>query len=113
MARQKRRALVVLITNLRDDEDEELMASLKRLGRQHLVLLASLREEVLDRLRRQPVEGFDQALTYCGTIGYLNARNNLHERLLAHGVPLLDVRPSELGPELVSRYLAWKKAGVL
>ncbi len=113
LARQKRRALVVLISNLRDDEDEELLASLKRLGRQHLVLLASLREEVLDRLRRQPVEGFDQALTYCGTIGYLNARNNLHERLLAHGVPLLDVRPSELGPELVSRYLAWKKAGVL
>jgi hypothetical protein len=33
--------------------------------------------------------------------------------MLASGVPLLDVRPSELGPELVSRYLAWKKAGVL
>ena len=26
---------------------------------------------------------------------------------------VLDVRPGELGPELVSRYLAWKKAGVL
>jgi len=113
LARQKRRALVVLVTNLRDDEDEELLTALKHLGRQHLVLLASLREEVLDQLRQQPVEDFDQALAYCGTVGYLNARASLHERLLAHGVPLLDVRPSELGPELVSRYLAWKKAGVL
>jgi uncharacterized protein (DUF58 family) len=113
LARQKRRALVVLVSNLRDDEDEELLAALKRLGRQHLVLLASLREEVLDQLREQPVTGYDQALAYCGTVGYLNARASLHERLLAHGVPLLDVRPSELGPELVSRYLAWKKAGVL
>ena len=113
LARQKRRALVVLVTNLRDDEDEELLKALKRLGRQHLVLLASLREEVLDQLRQQPVEDFDQALAYCGTVGYLNARASLHERLFAHGVPLLDVRPSELGPELVSRYLAWKKAGVL
>ncbi|MFZ3204128.1 MAG: hypothetical protein WA161_09675, partial [Pseudomonas sp.] len=25
----------------------------------------------------------------------------------------LDARPSELGPQLVNRYLAWKKAGVL
>ena len=113
LARQKRRALVVLVSNLRDDEDQELLATLKHLGRQHLVLLASLREEVLDQLREQPVEDFDQALAYCGTVGYLNARASLHERLSAHGVPLLDVRPSELGPELVSRYLAWKKAGVL
>ena len=113
LARQKRRSLVVLVSNLRDDEDETLLAALKRLGSQHLVLLASLREEVLDELREQPVQDFDQALAYCGTVGYLNARASLHERLIAHGVPLLDVRPSELGPELVSRYLAWKKAGVL
>ncbi len=113
LARQKRRALVVLITNLRDDDDAELLASLKRLGRQHLVLLASLREEVLDELREQPVDGYEQALAYCGAVGYLNARSKLHDRLLANAVPLLDVRPSELGPELVSRYLAWKKAGVL
>ena len=113
LARQKRRALVVLITNLRDDDDAELLASLKRLGRQHLVLLASLREEVLDELREQPVDAYEQALAYCGAVGYLNARSKLHDRLLANAVPLLDVRPSELGPELVSRYLAWKKAGVL
>lgn len=113
LARQKRRALVVLITNLRDDEDEELLGALKHLSRQHRVLLVSLREEILDQLREQPVQDFDQALTYCGTVSYLNARTSLHERLIAHGVPLLDVRPSELGPELVSRYLAWKKAGVL
>ena len=31
----------------------------------------------------------------------------------AHNVPVLDARPGELGPELVNRYLAWKKAGVL
>ncbi|MBF7729810.1 DUF58 domain-containing protein [Pseudomonas sp. N040] len=113
LARQKRRALVVLISNLRDEEDEELLGALKRLGRQHLVLLASLREEVLDRLREEPVDNYAQALAYCGTVGYLNARGSLHERLRANGVPLLDVRPSELGPQLVSRYLAWKKAGVL
>lgn len=113
LARQKRRALVVLITNLRDEDDEELLSAVKRLGKQHRVLVASLREEVLDTVRQTPVQTLDEALAYCGTVDYLNARAELHERLSAHGVPVLDVRPSELGAELVTRYLSWKKAGVL
>ncbi|NVZ79291.1 DUF58 domain-containing protein, partial [Pseudomonas gingeri] len=113
LARQKRRALVVLVTNLRDEDDEELLTAVKRLGRQHRVLVASLREEILDQLRQSPVQTLPEALAYCGTVDYLNARANLHERLNAHGVPVLDARPSELGAELVSRYLSWKKAGTL
>ncbi|NQD94671.1 DUF58 domain-containing protein [Pseudomonas sp. CrR25] len=113
LSRQRRRALVVLVTNLRDEDDADLLAAVQRLGRQHRVLVASLREEVLDSLRHAPVQNFEAALAYCGTVDYLNARAGLHERLAAHNVPVLDVRPSELGPQLVSRYLAWKKAGVL
>ena len=113
LARQKRRALVVLVTNLRDEDDEELLTAVKRLGRQHRVLVASLREEVLDELRQSPVQTLPEALAYCGTLNYLNARSELHERLQAQGVPLLDTRPGELGPQLVSRYLSWKKAGTL
>ena len=113
LARQRRRALVVLVSNLRDEDDEELLGALKRLGRQHRVLVASLREEVLDRLRQTPVRGYYDALAYCGTLNYLNARGGLHDRLAANGLPILDARPGELGPELVGRYLAWKKAGVL
>lgn len=101
------------MSNLRDEDDAELFNAAKRLGRQHRLLVVSLREEVLDHLRQAPVQGFEDALAYCGTVDYLNARNGLHERLVAHGVPVLDARPSELGPELVSRYLAWKKAGAL
>lgn len=113
LAHQRRRALVVLVSNLRDEDDEELLGAVKRLGRRHRLMIASLREEVLDDLQRTPVEDYQQALTYCGTIDYLNARAALHERLLSHGVPVLDARPGELGPALVSRYLAWKKGGVL
>lgn len=113
LVRQRRRALVVLVTNLRDEDDEELLGAVKRLSRQHRVLIASLREEVLDQLRQTPVDSYEQALGYCGTVNYLNARAGLHERLLANGIPVLDARPGELGPQLVSRYLEWKKAGVL
>ncbi|WP_417696085.1 DUF58 domain-containing protein [Pseudomonas sp.] len=113
LTRQKRRALVVLVTNLRDEDDEELLAAVKRLGEQHRVLVASLREEALDRLRQTPVQTLPDALTYCGTVDYLNARADLHERLNAHGVAVLQARPGELGAELVTLYLGWKKAGNL
>ena len=113
LARQKRRALVVLMTNLRDEDDDGLMAAVKQLSRHHRVLVASLREEVLDRMRHGPIQTWQQALDYCGAVDFLNARATVHERLIAHGIPVLDVRPSALGPELVSRYLSWKKAGVL
>lgn len=113
LARQKRRALVVLVTNLRDEDDEELLSAVKRMGKQHRVLVASLREEVLDTVRQTPVQTLDEALAYCGTVDYLNARSELHERLSAHGVLVLDARPAELGAELVTQYLSWKKAGVL
>jgi uncharacterized protein (DUF58 family) len=113
LVRQKRRALVVLVTNLRDEDDDQLLAAVKHLSRHHRVLIASLREEVLDEQRLAPVQSWQQALDYCGTVDFLNARAGLHERLRAHGVAVLDVRPGELGPQLVNRYLSWKKAGTL
>jgi uncharacterized protein (DUF58 family) len=113
LARQKRRALVVLVTNLRDEDDEELLTAVKRLGTHHRVLIATLREQVLDTLRQASVQTLDEALVYCGTVDYLNARAERRERLSAHGVAVLDVPPGELGAALVTRYLSWKKAGAL
>ncbi|WP_417791695.1 DUF58 domain-containing protein [Stutzerimonas xanthomarina] len=110
---QKRRALVIILSNLRDEDDEALLGAVRQLSRRHRVLVVSLREPVLDELRQQPVESFQQALDYCGALDYLHARSRLHEQLLAHGVPVLDACPQELGPALISRYLAWKKGGVL
>jgi len=113
LGRQKRRALVVLVTNLRDEDDEELLTAVKRLGKQHRVLVASLREDVLDHLRQAPVQTLNEALVYCGTVDYLNARAELHERLSAHGVAAVDARSSLLGAQLVTHYLNWKRAGKL
>ncbi|EJM16114.1 hypothetical protein PMI21_03041 [Pseudomonas sp. GM18] len=112
LVRQKRRALVVLVTNLRDEDDEELLSAIKRLNLHHRVLVASLRENVLDELRHRPVQTLDEALTYCGTVDYLNASAQHHEQLSAHGVAVMNARPGELGAALVTRYLSWKKAGV-
>jgi uncharacterized protein (DUF58 family) len=100
------------VTNLRDEDDEALISAIKRIGRHHRVLVARLREEVLDQLRQAPVQTLPEALAYSGAVDYLNMRNQLHDRLGAHGLSVLDSLPSELGAALVTRYLQWKKAGV-
>lgn len=113
MARQRKRALIVLITSLRDEEDEGLLDAVKCMGRHHRVLVASLREEMFDRVRQDSVQTYAQALTYCGTLELLNARSRPLEHLTGQGVPVLDTRPTELGRQLITRYLDWKKAGTL
>ncbi|WP_409318357.1 DUF58 domain-containing protein [Pseudomonas sp. KCJK9016] len=112
LARQKRRALVVLVTNIRDEDDEGLFSSIKRLSQQHQVLVASLREELFATLQHMSTQSLSEALTYCTSVDYLNAREQIHERLRTYGVPVLDTRPSELGGELVSHYISLKKAGI-
>ncbi|WP_248742571.1 MULTISPECIES: DUF58 domain-containing protein [unclassified Pseudomonas] len=112
LARQKRRALVVLMTNLRDEVDEELLNAVQHLSRQHRVLVASLRETTLDDLRHRSVQTLDEALTYCAAVDYLNASAQHHERLSTQGVAVVQARSEELGAGVVTRYLAWKKTGV-
>jgi len=95
----------VPVTNLRDENDE-LLTTVKRLNKQHRVLVASLREEVLDNLRKPPpVQTLSKAVSSCSTADYLNARVGLHERLSTHGVPVLDSLSCELGLDLPKRYL--------
>src|SRR5690606_41124815 len=60
LARQKRRALLVLLSNLRDD-DGELLEAVQRLSRQHRVLVVSLREGILDQLCQRKIGSFDRS----------------------------------------------------
>ncbi|MCO8312357.1 DUF58 domain-containing protein [Pseudomonas mandelii] len=113
LARQKRRALVILFTNLRDEDDAELLTAVKRLSARYRVLVASLREKVLDEIRLRPVQTLEDALAYCGAVDYLNANAQHHEQLTAQGVAVLHTRPEEFGADLVSRYLSLKKAAAL
>jgi len=47
MRRVRKRALVVILSNLRDEDEDTLTPALRLLGQRHLVLFASLRESIL------------------------------------------------------------------
>ncbi len=113
MKHVRKRSLVVIVTNLRDEDEPEIVAALAMLSRRHLVLLASLRERVIGDALNRPVETFDDALTVAATHDYLLRRRKIHDLIARQGVLSADVEPDKLPVTVVNRYLDIKRSGRL
>ena len=111
--RLRKRSLVVLLTNLRDEDDSTLQPALAQLRKHHLVLVASLRESGLEHLLRMPVDDFDDALGYAAAMDYRQARQKQLARLHAQGIHVLDTIASQLPVALVNQYWDMKRSGTL
>jgi uncharacterized protein (DUF58 family) len=110
---QRRRALVVLVTNVRDEDDAELRAAVSMLSRRHLVMLVSLRETALDRAAADPGDSLESSIRSAAVMHYLGEREVVHDRLGRDGVNTLDVSCAELSGALIERYLSLKRGGRL
>lgn len=113
LARQRRRCLVVLLTNLRDEDAGELLPALTLLGRRNLALVTSLRESATRRALALPPADFSEALLAAAAHRYLAARHDTHQALRSRGALTVDVEPDRLPIALVNRYLEVKSRGQL
>lgn len=113
MLRQRRRALVVLMTNLRGEDTVELLPALRVLRTRHLPLVASLRERSVDSLRRQPVAGFNDSLVFAAAEGYLAERRRVLSNLGREGIITVDATATDLPVALANRYLEIKRSARL
>jgi uncharacterized protein (DUF58 family) len=111
--RQRRRALVMLVTNLRDEDMDDLLAAVQMLRKRHLVCVASLREGSLDTALGEDVHDLPGAIRAGATAQYLEQRHAAHEALRSHGVMVLDVACDQLAASLVDKYLDVKRGGLL
>lgn len=110
---QPKRSLVILVTNSRDEDISELLLAVKLLKKRHLVMVANIREQVLDQLNETPVHTFDDALNYAGVRRFLHERSTSHNKLITSGVYAIDCTASELAVRVSNAYLEIKSAGVL
>lgn len=113
LIRHKKRALVILISNLRDEDTDDLLPALNLLKKRHLLLLASMREQALDVELEQAVDNLEDAIEQAATQHYLHLRQQTLERVRATGSLCLDVPPTELSSQLINRYLEIKRSGAL
>lgn len=113
MSTQKRRSLVIILTNLRDEEGEELKAAMRLLRSRHLVMVANLREGILDETLAEPVTDDQSAATHGAVTQYLELRAQANRQLELNGTILLDVLPEDLLAAVVNQYLEVKASGNL
>ncbi len=113
MRRLNKRAFIVLITNLRDEDDEAMRSACDLLSTKHLVMCASLREKSLDAILHQPIQQLNDALRYSAALHYLQQRDYAIKHLGIRAGQLIDIIPENLSNALVNRYLDIKESGAL
>jgi uncharacterized protein (DUF58 family) len=113
LTRLSKRAFVVMITNVHDEDDQALRTACELLSTRHLVICASMREKALDQALTAPVAQFDEALRVAASAHYLQLRQTAIKRLGIRASNLIDITPEQLSLTLVNRYWDIKESGQL
>ncbi|MET9340168.1 DUF58 domain-containing protein [Nonomuraea sp. NPDC003804] len=113
LARARRRALVVVLTDLNAAALEEgLMPVLPQLSARHLVLVAAVSDP---RVAEMAAGRGTAELVYDAAAASraVAERRRITARLRGHGVEVVDALPEDFAPALADAYLALKAAGRL
>ncbi len=109
--RQRKRSLVLILTNLRDDDYDDLQSAVQLLKKYHKVVIASLQEQAIADRLEQPLVNLQDALTVASTHVYQSKRELLVKQLRNSGINTLDVSPENLPLALTNTYLDLKTSG--
>lgn len=113
MARQKRRALIIFLTNLRTEDSSHLLTATRLMQRRHMTLVATLREAEMETRASQKVQTLHDALSFGALCSYFQQRERLLESLRANRVMTIDETAQNLPVALANRYLDIKGAGMV
>jgi uncharacterized protein (DUF58 family) len=111
---QRRRALIVLFTDLLDpDQSAALVRQCLRLRRRHLPLVVTVRDPAVDDLARQEPRSGGDAYARAVAAGLLADRADTLQLLQRSGIATVDADARTLSPRLVNRYLELKRRAVI
>jgi uncharacterized protein (DUF58 family) len=114
IVRFRRRALLVLMTELNEQAAEEyLVPALPLISRSHIIVVGAVRDPEVDRWAVEPADGPEQAYRRSAAIAAIEERERLAARLRGFGVTVVDAEPGKLAPELADTYLRLKATGRL
>lgn len=111
LVKHRKRSLVIVITNVRDEDSADLQAAVRILGQQHLVMVVALQERLLERVDEMPVAEPQDALLYAGIKHFEHNRKKMLALLKAQGVSVVDATHKNIHVQLVTEYLRLKQFG--
>lgn len=80
---QKKRSLIIILTNTRDEDYDDLLAAMTVLKKKHLVVLADLREKIIDETLAEEITDLDSAVLYHSVTGYVEGRKKSSGTILS------------------------------
>lgn len=111
LLKHHKRSLVILLTNVRDEDSEDLQKAVATLSKQHLVMVVALQEGILSQVDTMPMQTQDDVMQYAGVKHFEHARKKMLSLLKAHGVSVVDATHKNIHIKLVSEYLMLKQYG--
>ena len=82
------------------------------LSQHHLVLVASMRQQVITDAQNAEIVSIEDALKYCGASQQLGKQNAMLSNLRSDNVIVTDTKPSHMHSALISEYMALKRGGM-
>lgn len=113
-ANLKKRALIVILTDLVDkDSSKELLASLKLLRPRHLPLVVTIGDRDLNATVSRIPEDLKEVFTQSAAEEIIHQRDSALRLVETQGGLALDVNSANLTPRLLETYLKVKERGLL
>jgi len=109
-AKQKKRSLIFLFTDLIDSEaSSRLISSVGLLAKKHLVVCVALADYELSSIIEAKPENTSDLYTQAVALGMVHERKKALSQLARQGVIAMDATPSDLSIAAVNKYLQIKR----
>lgn len=113
LIKHRKRSLVILMTNIRDEDDQDLCKAVDLLRQQHLVMVVAVQERVLENVDNIDLSSNEGAKLYAGVKHFESQRGRVLAKLKARGVSIVDANHSNMHILLANEYLRLKQSGRL
>ena len=113
-SRQRKRSLIVVLSDIIDDDTTtRFRSSLASLARRHVVLFAALKTPLLSSLPLRPIRTMLDAAKQTVVFRVLRERERAVHSLQRSAVHVLDVEPSQLTVPLINQYVELRRQNTL
>ena len=107
----RKRSLIILITNIYEEDTDDIILAANLLAKHHLVMIVALQENLLEEGRNREVVDTSSALLYSGLSLMAQQRQATLDELRKKNVIVVDAQYHNLHIKLLHEYLQLKRTG--
>lgn len=108
---QRKRSLIILITNIYEEDTDDIVLAANLMAKHHLVMVVALQENLLEEGRNREVVDTSSALLYSGLSLMVQQRQATLDELKKKNVIVVDAQYNNLHIKLLHEYLQLKRTG--